>query len=101
MDYKGMDPQVVVDKLAANGIAGTIEPSAVTGSPYAYVYIYLSDKEHEGPHIIISDAAEYAEEGILVGRHEHWELPNAEDSIKTVGSIEAACQEALKLCKTP
>jgi hypothetical protein len=50
-----------------------IEASNVTGSPYLYLYVYLTPALSEGPHLIVSDAAEYGETGIIVGRYDHYE----------------------------
>lgn len=51
----------------------SIEPSGIEGSPYNYLYIYLTDQGPEGPHIIVSDAEEFRAKGICIGMHEHYE----------------------------
>lgn len=53
-----------------------IEPSNVTGSPYNYLYIYLTPQGPDGPHVIVSDASEFGEDGIRIGRYEHYEVRN-------------------------
>lgn len=71
-----IDLEAIFQELE-KAVIGKIEkqPSAVTGSPYQYVYVYLTDKEHEGPHLIVSAAGEYGEKGILVGKYPHYEEP--------------------------
>lgn len=85
------------DAAAALRAAGftnvTIEPSSVSGSPFDYVYVYLTVDGPEGDHIIISDAAEYGDEGILVGKYPHFEEP-AYEEVATVTSV----ADAIKWC---
>lgn len=76
-------------------MTAAIEPSAIVGSPYRYLYLYLTPRRHEGLHIIISDAKEYGREGILVGVHPHYEQPGS--VVYTVHSVDRAISRAKKL----
>lgn len=73
----------------------TVEPSSLTFSPHDYVYVYLTPQEHEGKHIIISEAAEYGEEGILVGWYPHFQEPSPDD-VLTVSTMEKALEWCLQ-----
>jgi hypothetical protein len=45
-----------------------IAPSAISGSPHKYVYIYLTPEAFEGRHLLISDRQEMeSEAGFIVG----------------------------------
>jgi hypothetical protein len=71
-----------------------IEPSAVTFSPYEYVYVYLTDELHEGRHLIFSDNYEWEDKpGILVGSYSHFEQP-PESELITANSIDEAVEWA-------
>lgn len=75
-----------------------IGPSNVSFSPYHYLFIYLTSRKHEGPHIIISDATEWQdEEGIMVGRFEHYEDSEAGENTKTFKTIDEALKYAKEL----
>lgn len=44
------------------------EASNVPGSPFRYVYVYLTPDGVEGPHVVVSDLREWEDrDGILVG----------------------------------
>lgn len=47
-----------------------VGPSNVQDSPHDYVFLYLSARKHEGPHVIVSDRQELEDtKGFLVGGH--------------------------------
>lgn len=90
------EPHHMLHLLLAEGYeSATIEPSNITGSPYDYVYVYLTDKNFEGPHIIISSAQEHGERG-YVGKYEHYE---EEGTCKKVYGYENAIKRVRKLAK--
>jgi hypothetical protein len=52
----------------------TVEASAISGSPYDYVYVYFTEREAEDWHLIVSDNYEMGDgPGIVVGLHQHYE----------------------------
>jgi hypothetical protein len=75
-----------------------VEPSAVAMSPYRYLYIFLTPEEHEGKHIIVSNAAEYGETGFLVGSHEHYEAESTD--VKQFDTFDLAMEYLEELLKT-
>lgn len=76
----------------------TIEPSAIVGSPYKYMYIYLTDELYLGPHIIVSNAEEYGEKGIIVALHPHYEASPDEEP-ELCPTFEDAMNEIERLLK--
>lgn len=100
-----LNVQRVKQELEARGIPGaveiTIEPSAVSQSPYDYVYVYLTPDGPEGHHIIVSDAEEWtAEPGIIVGLFPHYEEPALEEQV-TVATIAEAVARTYELAEAP
>lgn len=87
-----MDAEEVRRKLVVpKELKVSVEPSNIAGSPYDYVFIFLGKKEHEGAHIIISDAKEMREgPGFTVGAYHHFE--NAPYRITTVHSMKRVQQ---------
>lgn len=79
----------------------SVEPSAIVYSPYNYVYVYLTEKEHEGPHLILSDAAEHGDEGIIIGRYEHFEEMAKVGNVRTVMDLDDAIRFAKAHSLTP
>lgn len=72
----------------------SIEPSNVTGSPHLYLYIYLTPRLAEGPHILVSDAKEFQDgRGIAVGRYEHYEAGGESLVVKSSNEMIAKIQE--------
>lgn len=68
------DEEQVVGEAPPTYATAEVQCSNVTGSPYKYLYIYLTSRMYEGPHIIISDAREFQDEpGICVGKYPHYE----------------------------
>jgi hypothetical protein len=68
------DPHKMKEMLEEQGHKNVkVEPSNITFSPHWYVNVYLTDKEHEGQHLILSEGAEHGEEGILCGEYPHFE----------------------------
>lgn len=47
-----------------------IGPSMVTGSPFDYLFVFLTERDFDGPHLIVSDGAEWNEPGVLVGMYD-------------------------------
>jgi hypothetical protein len=91
MHAVSLDAQEMAEALRELGFKNVkIEPSAVTFSPYEYVYVYLTDQEHEGHHLIFSDNYEWEDKpGILVGSYSHFEQEPTSDLITTKSIDEA------------
>jgi hypothetical protein len=67
-----LNPQAFASLLSKAGVRRVaVQSSVVQGSPYDYVYIYLSNKGLEGGYLIVSDAKENGDEGITLGRHDY------------------------------
>lgn len=63
----------------------SIEPSGIQGSPYDHLFIYLTEMEHEGRHLIVSDQRELDDQdGILVGMYRHYEAPGEIEEVQTL-----------------
>lgn len=76
----------------------SIEHSNVTGSPYKYLYIYLTPRLADGPHIIVSDAKEFRNRpGICVGRYDHYEFDARPEAlvVTTAAQMIAKIQELM------
>jgi len=75
----------------------SVEPSAICRSPHDYVYVYLTPKEHEGTHFIVSEEAEYARGSgrLLCGRYPHYEKEGTHHA--TVDTIEEAVAWCVKI----
>lgn len=78
----------ICTKLAFGSV--TIEPSAVQGSPYTYVHIWLCDEMGEPgdyPHIIISATEEWEDEPgqppLMIGIHGKSDEVTAQDNSVT------------------
>lgn len=67
-----------VARLKREEIPHSVDASNVSGSPYAYIFIWLTDREIEGPHLIVSSGEEWGEPGILYGEFEDYEEPATE-----------------------
>lgn len=87
------DAAALVARLKGEGVQAEVQPSAVCGSRYPYVYVYLTPDRDEGRHIIVSDGAEYGEPGLLVGIHAHCE--EALEAMHEVADEDAAVAAVL------
>jgi hypothetical protein len=77
------------DLLRALGRQVTVEASAVTQSPFPYVYVWTDDRNPEARYAIVSDLTEWEDApGILVGVRDHYEDDGTPPD--TVPSVEAA-----------
>jgi hypothetical protein len=92
------EAQEVRRALEAEGLRAEVGPSAVSGSPYEYVYVLLTDAGFEGPHIILSEGEEYeANAGILVGLYDaDGELDGECEELQRVG---AAVSRAVRIAE--
>lgn len=73
----------------------TNEPSVVSLSPYRYIYVYLTPREQEGTHIIVSDGDEWGEHGYLVGTFADYE--SCSDDTICVPTLKSVVQEVTRL----
>lgn len=84
--------------LAETGARVQRMPSPIYRSPWARHEVYLTDREAEGRHFIVSDMREMegedAEPGLLVGLYEDYETPEAEQP-----SLCETVQEATELVR--
>lgn len=63
----------MAERIRAAGLPAAVGPSAVTRSPYDYIYVYLTEDGPDGRHGIVSDGAEYGDDGWLVGFYPDFE----------------------------
>lgn len=76
-----------------------VEPSAVSNSPFNYVYGYLSEKGIEGPQVCVSEAEEYGEEGFFVGAYKSYEAEEISGGVAQEATAEEAVAEAVRQAK--
>lgn len=72
--------KALYDALEDVGLEPEAGPSNISGSPHDYLYVYLSPKHIEGPHVLLSDGTEMPEcsdtpsdPGLLVGYYKSYE----------------------------
>jgi hypothetical protein len=89
----------VIARLEREKIPHSLDPSNVSGSPYAYIFIWLTDREIEGPHLIISSGEEWGEQGILYGEFEDYEEPavHAAENLTPSQALDRALLRAKKV----
>lgn len=75
----------------------TIEASNISGSPYRYVYLYLTRDRQDGPYVLVSDRREYEDEdGYLVGYYEDWTDEPGVLDLPTLDEVRTYVRRCLK-----
>lgn len=96
-EARSYDDADLIQALVEAGLAPVIEASNVSGSPYPYVYVYLSDRGPEGAYVLLSDRRELEDaDGIFVGRYADYE---DEGSMEVEETIDAAVALARRLAE--
>lgn len=93
MDVTGL--VAALEELGLGRVA--VEGSNVSMSPYRYVYVYLSDQDIEGPHLLLSAEAEFEDgDGIFMGAYADYEADGNVETYPDIAAVIAAAPERVE-----